>query len=281
MFRFSVPSLVVLSLALGGASASAQQLPLPAPSPRATVSQTVGITDVMVEYSSPGLKGRKPFGSLVPYGELWRAGANAATKITFSRDAIVADKPVPAGTYSLFFIPTAKTWTVVLNKNKDASTQAYDEKQDAARFEVKPEKSPKRERMTFLFANTTDDATRIDLEWDELRVSIPVKVDTAGQSAAAIQQHVDGSWRPLANAARYYSETVKDAAKATELIDASIAVKATWYNTWIKAQILANAGNFKDAYPLAEKAFELGSKDQNFFYKADVEKALADWKAKM
>jgi len=281
MKRLSVPTLAVLSIALGASAASAQQLPLPASSPRATVTQTVGITDVSVDYSSPGLKGRKPFGSLVPFGKIWRAGANAATKVTFGRDAVVGDKPVPAGTYSLFFIPTAKTWTVVLNKNKDASEQSYDEKQDLLRLEVKPDKAPKRERLTYLFANTTDDATRIDMEWDELRVSIPVKVDTAAQTAAAIQQHVDGGWRPLANAARYYADTVKDAAKATELIDASIAVKTTWFNVWVKAQILANGGNFKDAYPLAEKAYELGNKDQYFFWKAEVEKALADWKAKL
>lgn len=281
MKRLSVSTLAVLSIALGASSASAQQLPLPAPSPRATVTQTVGITDVSVDYSSPGLKGRKPFGSLVPFGKIWRAGANAATKVTFGRDAVVGDKPVPAGTYSLFLIPTAKTWTVVLNTNKDASEQSYDDKQDLLRLEVKPEKSPRRERLTFLFANTTDDGTRIDMEWDELRVSIPVKVDTAAHAAAAIQQHVDGGWRPLANAARYYADTVKDAARATELIDASIAVKTTWFNVWVKAQILANGGNFKDAYPLAEKAYELGNKDQYFFWKAEVEKALADWKSKI
>lgn len=285
MKPLSVPTLAFLSIALGASAAAAQQLPLPAPSPRATVTQTVGITEVSVDYSSPGLRGRKPFGaakdSLVPFGQLWRAGANAATKVTFSRDAVVADKPVPAGTYSLFFIPNAKSWTVVLNKNKDASNQSYDEKQDLLRFEAKPDKAPKRERLTYLFANTTDDATRIDMEWDEIRVSIPVKVDTAAHTAAVIEQHVDANWRPLANAARYYADTAKDAQRAIELIDASIAVKATWFNLWVKAQILANGGNFKDAYPLAEKAYELGNKDSYFFWKADVEKALADWKAKI
>ena len=81
--------------------ASAQQLQLPQPSPRSSVMQTVGVTDVTIDYSSPGLKGRKPFGSLVPYGELWRAGANASTKLTFSTDVMIADKPLAAGTYSL------------------------------------------------------------------------------------------------------------------------------------------------------------------------------------
>lgn len=271
---------LIITVALGG-PALAQQLTLPAPSPHAAVSQTVGITEIAIDYSSPGLKGRKPFGQLVPYGQLWRAGANAATKLTFSSDVTVGGKPVPAGTYSLFFIPTAKTWTVVLNKNKDASTQAYDEKLDIARFDVTPVKAPKRERMTFVFSDTSDDATRIDMEWDELRVSIPVKVDTAALTATAIQSHVDGGWRAYANAARYYNETAKDPARALALVDASLAVKETWYNSWIKAQILAGQNNFKDAYPLAQKAFDLGSKDANFFFKADVEKALAEWKLKI
>lgn len=261
--------------------ASAQQLQLPQPSPHAVVVQTVGVTDVTIDYSSPGLKGRKVFGTLVPYGQLWRAGANAATKLTFSTDVVIADKPLAAGTYSLFFIPTAKTWTVVINKNKDAQNNNYDEKQDALRFEVKTEKAPKRERLAYIFSNTTDTDARIDMEWDELRVSIPVKADTAALTASGINGHVEGSWRPLANAARYYADTVKDSAKATELINASIAVKETWFNVWIKAQILANGGNYKDAYPLAQKAFDLGSKDANFFWKADVEKALAEWKLKI
>lgn len=278
MKSFFVSALLVGALAAAPASAN---VPLPAPSPKAMVMQTVGITDVTVEYSSPGIKGRKVFGSLVPFGELWRTGANAATRITFSRDVTVAGKPVAAGTYSIFTLPTARMWTVVLNKNKDASNQTYDEKQDALRFEVKPEKAPKRERMTFVFANTTDTDTRLDLEWDELRVSIPIKVDTSGQTMAAITGYVDQSWRPLAQAARYLTETANDQAKALTMIDASIAVKETWFNLWIKAQILAKGNDFKGAYPLAQKAFELGQKDQFFFWKAEIEKALGEWKSKI
>lgn len=280
MKRIVLP-IVALSLALTSGAALAQSLPLPSPSPHAAVTQTVGITDVTVDYSSPGLKGRKVFGTLVPYAQLWRAGANAATKLTFTSDVTIADKPVAAGTYSLFFIPTAKTWTVVINKNKDASTQSYDEKQDVLRFEAKPDKAPKRERLTYIFSNTGDESVRIDMEWDELRVSIPVKVDTARLAAAAIQAHVDGNWRPLASAARYYADAGKDNAKALQLVDASLAIKTTWFALWTKAQILSAGGNFKDAYPIAEKAYELGNKDANFFWKADVEKALAEWKPKL
>jgi hypothetical protein len=136
--------------------------------------------------------------------------------------------------------------------------------------------------MLFLFSETTDDATRLDLEWDELRVSIPIKTDTTALTKAVIAEHVDGTWGPLARAARYYAETAKDTAMAMKLIDASLAVQETWFNSWIKAKLLADAGNYKDAYPLAQKAFELGNKDKDsFFYHDDVKKALDDWKGKI
>ncbi len=255
--------------------------PLPAPSPKAVVTQTVGITDVTVDYSSPGMKKRKIFGGLVPFGQLWRFGANAATKLTLSRDAKIAGKDAPAGTYALFAIPNAKSWTIIINKNANqGGTNAYDEKLDLMRFEVKPEKAAKRERMTFIFSETNDEGTRLDLEWEETRVSIPIAVDTKAQTLAAIAAHMDNNWRGFANAARYYDE-IGDGANALAAIDASIGVKQTWFNLWVKAQILAKANDFKAAYPLAEKAYELGKGDSYFFWKADVEKALTDWKAKL
>ena len=134
--------------------------------------------------------------------------------------------------------------------------------------------------MTFIFANTSETDTRIDLEWDDIRISIPVKVDTAAHTAAAITAHMDANWRPLASAARYFLDT-NDQAKALSAIDASIAVKETWFNLWVKAQILAKGNDIKAAYPLAQKAHELGLKDTYFFWKDDVEKALAEWKSKI
>lgn len=255
--------------------------PLPAPSPRATVLQTVGINEVSVEYSSPGMKGRKVFGTLVPFGQLWRFGANAATKLTLTRDATIAGKAVPAGTYALFAIPNAKTWTVIINKNANqGGTNSYDEKLDQVRFDVPVVKAPKRERMTFIFADTTDDGTRLDMEWEETRISLPIKVDTKAQALAGITAHMDASWRGYANAARYYDE-IGESASAIAAIDASLAVKETWFALWVKAQIVAKTGDVKTAYALAEKAYELGNKDSYFFWKADVEKALADWKKKL
>ncbi len=282
MLRRTQTLVIVLAVSGLGASAFAQTvpLPLPAPSPHASVTQTVGVTDLAVDYSSPGVKGRAIFGGLLPWGKLWRAGANAATKLTVSRDVTVAGTPVKAGSYSIFAIPNEASWTLILNSNASASTDAYDAKLDVLRTDVKPAAIPRRERLAFLFADATDDSVRLDLEWDETRVSLPIQVATAALAKTDIDGYVTAAWRPLANAARYTAETLKDAERAMQLIDASIAVQETWLNVWIKAGFLALKKDVKGAYQLAERAYELGKKDKMFFYKDQVEKALKEWPKK-
>lgn len=284
--RISVPLAIPFSFALStavlySATASAQQLELPRPSPNAKVSQMVGLTEVSVDYSSPAVKGRKVFGGLVPFGQLWRTGANAATKITFSKDVTIEDKPVPAGTYALFSIPTATGWTVILNKNPNqGGTDQYKQDQDLARFMIKPQPIPPRERLTFLFNNTTESTTSLDMEWEKVRVSLPIKAATDAQVAANIKGLENGAWRPWNNAARYLLESKKDLDQAMGLIDRSLSLKEDWFNVWTKAQIVAAKGKAADACPLAQKAQALGEKTDSFFFAAEVKKAIADWKCK-
>jgi hypothetical protein len=265
-------------------SAFAQGLELPAPSPKAKTEQRVGLTDFSIEYSSPGVKGRPIWGTLVPYDQLWRSGANMATKLTASKDFTFAGKKVKAGTYSLFTIPSAKNaWTVILNSNTElGGTNGYDKKNDVARVTVKPEEVPHRERLAYLFSDTTDNSVRLDLEWEKLRLPIPIQVDTAALVTANITAAVDGAWRPHFASARYLLDTNGDLTKAAQYIDTSIAIKQTWWNHWIKAQILAKQGKSQDAVTVAEKAQQLGKGDQTYegFFKADVAKAIADWKSK-
>lgn len=262
--------------------AFAQSAPeLPQPSPPASVEQRVGLTDFEVEYSSPGVKGRQIWGELVPYDELWRTGANAATTFEASRDFTFGGKAVPAGTYALFTIPGKNTWTVILNKNtKVSGTRGYEEKDDVARVTVTPEAVPHRERMAFLFSDTTDDASRLDLEWEKLRVSVPIKVDTKTQALGNIDKALDGAWRPHFTSARWLLDNGGDLARALALIDQSIAIKETWWNHWVKAQVLAKQGRSTDAIAAAEKAQTLGKGDEVFegFFKPQVAKAVEDWK---
>jgi hypothetical protein len=272
-------SILVLCCTAGLARAD---LDLPRPSPFAKVVQTVGLTDVTVDYSSPGVKGRKIWGGVVPYDQMWRAGANQATKITFSRDVTFAGKPVPAGTYAFFVIPTKGSWTVILNKRADQPGTGRDYKpaDDLLRAQVQPKAAPMRERLAYLVTDFTDDKASLDLEWEKLRLSIPITVATAAQVATNITSAIDGTWRTYANAARYLLETKKDTDTATKYIDQSLALKEDWFNLWIKAQVLAAKGNYKDARLQGDRAYELGKKSDGFFQEPEIKKTLAEWKKK-
>lgn len=277
--RFPLSKLL-LAVALTAASPALAQLELPAPSPAAKVMQRVGLTDVTVEYSSPAVKGRTIWGDLVPFDKIWRTGANAATKITFSRDVTVDGKSVAAGTYAIVTLPTKKGWTFVLSKATDlwASGKQYDEKDDAVRVEAKTTAIPHRERFAFIISDATEAGASLDIEWEKLRISVPFATDTAKQALASIDKELGMSWRPHLNAARYMADTAKDLDKALALVEKSIGIQSTWFNNWVKADILNRKGDKAEALKFAQIAWDLGNKDSYFFSKAEVEKALKDWK---
>ncbi len=270
-----------LSFCLLGGLARAD-LDLPRPSPSAKVVQTVGLTDITVDYSSPGVKGRKIWGAVVPYDQLWRAGANNPTKITFSRDVSFADKPVPAGTYAFFVIPTKGAWTVILSKKTDQAGTGRDYKQadDQLRVQLTPKAAPFRERLAYLVTDFTDDKASLDLEWEKLRLAIPIAVQTSAQALANINSTIDGTWRTYANAARYLLENKKDYDTAMKYVDQSLALKEDWYNVWIKAELQAAKGNTKDARATGQHAYELGKKSDGFFLEGEVKKTLEAWNKK-
>lgn len=278
MLRFVRAAILV---AVAAAPAFAQSLEVPAPSSKAKVEQRVGITDFSVDYSSPSVRGRKIFGGLLPYDKLWRTGANASTKLTASRDFTFGGTPVAKGTYSVLSLPGASSWTVILNKNLDiANTDGYDTKDDVARVEVKPVAIPARERMTFLFSDSTDDATRLDLEWETTRVSIPIKVDTVAQVKANIETTLADAWRPHYQAGRYLLENNGDVDTAIKYLDTSIGIQSTWWNNWWRAQGLAKKGRTAEAIAAGERALELGKGNATFEnnFKADVQKTIDGWK---
>jgi len=280
VLRLSLFSLGVVTVL--GATAARADLDLPRPSPFAKVSQTVGLTEITVDYSSPGVKGRKIWGGLVPYDQMWRAGANSATKVTFSKNVTFAGKPVPAGSYAFFVIPSKDAWTVILNKKTDQSGTARDYKQadDLLRVSIKPTAAPFRERLAFLVTDFTDDKASLDLEWEKLRLSIPIVTETSKQAVASITKTLDEVWRQYANAARYMLETKKDYDTGMKYADQSLALKQDWYNLWIKAELLAAKGNVKDARTMGEQAYALGQKSDNFFLEGEIKKTLGEWKKK-
>ena len=264
------------------AGAARADLELPRPSPFAKVVQTVGLTDITVDYSSPGVKGRKIWGVVVPYDQMWRAGANNATKLTFSRDVTFAGKPVPAGSYAFFVIPTKGAWTVILNKKAEQNGvgRDYKEADDLLRVQVTPKAAPFRERLAYLVTDFNDDKASLDLEWDKLRLAIPITVQTSAQALANINNAIDNTWRTYANAARYMLENKKDYDAGMKYIDQSLALKEDWFNVWIKAQLQAAKGDLKDARVTGEHAYDLGKKSPMFFLEGEIKKTLEDWKKK-
>jgi Protein of unknown function (DUF2911) len=153
-------------------------------SPRAFVTQTVGLTDVTISYSRPGVKGRKIWGGLVPYDKVWRAGANEATKITFSKDVMVNGHKVPAGSYGFFLLPAKNEWTVIFNKVADQwGAFQYNKAEDFLRFTVKPEKANFTEWLKYNFTdikvNQTKDGSNnsavVNMIWDKLKISFKVE----------------------------------------------------------------------------------------------------------
>jgi hypothetical protein len=261
--------------------AFAQELELPRPSPNAKLTQTVGLTEISVEYSAPGVKGRKIWGELVPYDKLWRAGANAATKITFSRDVKIDGKPVPAGSYAFFAIPGKTSWTLILNKDvNQAGTGAnYKQENDQLRVTVKPQPIRMRERLGYQVLDFDDSKATLVLDWEKIRVALPIQLSTEAQVESNITAYQNDSWRPLNNAARYELDT-KSYDAGLALVEKSLQIKEDWLNVWTKAQLLAAKGRYKEAYPLAQRAAELGEKAPVFFFADDVKKALNDWKNK-
>jgi len=265
----------VFTLSLATAAQAA--IELPRPSPAASVSQRVGLTDVKVEYSSPGVKDRKVWGDLVPYGELWRTGANAGTKITFSRDVKVAGTDVKAGTYTLLTIPKKGKWTLILNSDTALNgTRGYDQKKDVVRAEVATKQTDKRERMTFLFDDTSDDRSNLRLEWNELAVVIPIEAGTGKQA----MESITGSAGDLSTAARYLLDENIEPARALMLATSAVQIDPSWSNTYVLSRAQAANGRYGEATATAQKAHELGLKADYFFWKEDVEKSIKDWSAK-
>jgi hypothetical protein len=259
------------------APALAAEMPLPVPSPRASVSQEVGTVTVTVDYASPAVRDRTVFGELVPFGELWRTGANAATTLETTGPITLGGQALEAGRYALFSIPGETSWTIIVNGNPDqGGTGSYDEGEDVARFEVTPMSVSGRERLTFLFEDTTMTTSALRLEWADTAVVLPIEVDSMGRADAAIDTYLARTARELANAARFQHERGEHAT-ARDLLERSLAVQETWFATWIQANVLKALGEGKLAYRALKRADELGKRDGGYFYADRVEEALATW----
>ncbi len=280
--RFPLMAALVAATLLADAS-SAADLKLPRPSQKAQVMQTVGLTDVTINYSRPGVKGRTIWGDLVPYDKVWRTGANEATVITFSTDVKVNGQPLPAGTYSFHTIPTKSEWTVIFNKKADQwGSYSYDEKEDALRVKVKAQPHEFTEWMEFSLPDIAVDKATVALDWEKLRVPFEIEVATidhalANARAAMAALAADDNQTAYRCAAFAFQNNVAPD-EARQWIDKSISIKETWLNLRLKADMLAKAGDTAGAIQFGEKAIAVGKTDAPADEIAKIEKQVAEWK---
>jgi tetratricopeptide (TPR) repeat protein len=267
-------------------TAAQVQLELPQASPEAMVKQTIGLTDITVRYHAPGVKGRKIFGSLVPYGKLWRAGANEATLITFEDDLYLNHERVPAGTYSFFILPESDSvWHIVLNKDTTLwGLEGYSELNDVAYLRVTPKKVPFQETLQFSFSDIGTNTGTLNLVWENSLASVRIETEIEKKALAnintALAQAAPDDWYIWAQAADYMVPRKEHHQKALEWINKSIAIKENFYNNWVKARLYAQNREYQAAANLTAKAIQLGNTEPQAYqtYAKEIETAYNEWK---
>lgn len=266
---------------------SAQEVKLPRVSPGATVTQTIGLCDVTVSYHRPGVKERQIWGGLVPYDEVWRAGANEATTFRFGCDVKVEGHELPAGTYGFFVIPHQEKATVIFSKQSDVwGTYGYKEDMDVLRFEVQTEQAEFCEWMMFYFTDLSDSAASAVLHWENVMWKFKIEVDTRGTVMKSAARTFGRYWVSPYQAANYAYETDGNLDEALKWIELSTKVEETFWNVNLKAKIYKKMArtkaDHKKALKTLEQAIMLGKKlnpEQQKTYVAPSEELLKTWKA--
>jgi len=261
---------VVAALAstLAAASAPAQvPLTLPDQSQRATVSQTIGLTEITVTYHRPAVKGRTIWGGLVPYGTVWRAGANENTTISFSSPVTVGGKELPAGTYGLHVLPGEQQWTFILSTVSSAwGSFSYDPKEDAVRVTAAPEAAPFLEHLTYTLDNPGANRVLVTLHWEKLRASVPVEVKTDEVVLASIRSQLRGlprfGWQGWNQAAQYCLQNKVDLDEGLAWADRSIQLNENMTNLVTKAGLLEAKGDVAQAATLRSKGLSIGNETE-------------------
>jgi hypothetical protein len=303
--------------ALCALSAVAQaQLRTPRPSQKASVMQTVGVTDITITYSRPGVKGRTIWGDppagaaagtatlddarvrakdapIVPYGHVWRTGANEATTFQVTDDVLVNGQPLKAGTYSLHTIPGKDEWTIIFNSDPGQwGSFSYDEKKDVLRIKARPQAAAdSQEWLLFTLDPVTETSAQVNIRWEKLKVPFTVEVKdvkalTVEKARAAVAAAKPDDWRTPLQAANYVftNNLTANQEEAMQWLEKSLKTKETFGNLYTKARVLAGTGKNADAVATAEKALQMAKAPNSGVDPltiADLEKRMAEWKSKM
>ncbi len=278
----TIKSLTLVLIILLGSNAIAQQLKVPAASPTQTVKQAFGISEITIEYSRPGVKGRVVFGEVVPFGKIWRTGANSTTKITFGDDVKIEGVDVKAGTYGFYTIPNADSWEIMLYKDLTlgGNVANYKTENEVIRVKVKPNTlANKVETFTMGLSDITSTTANIELTWENTRVAISVVTEIDSKIMKTIESTIVQDTRPFYQAANYYYENNKDLKQALEWTEKAIVAnpKAYWV-VLLKAKIQLKLNDKKVAIATANQVIIMATADKDDSFIKQAEKLIASAK---
>ena len=254
------------------------ELNIPRVSQRGTVSQRVGLTDVTITYHRPAVGGREIWGKTVPFGKVWRAGANENTTITFSSDVSVEGKPLAAGTYGLHTIPDKDQWAIIFSKNSTSwGSFSYDEKEDALRVTTKPQAAESFEVLTYVFEDIKPDSAAATLRWEKLAVPIHISVDVKAVVLRSIKNELRSvggfTWGGYDEAAQWCLDNNYNLEEALKWEDTSIQNEERFENLETKSRILEAMGRKDDAAKAIATAFDKASAIQLYSYARGLQRS--------
>jgi tetratricopeptide (TPR) repeat protein len=267
-------------------AAAQQNLPIPEASQAASVSQTVGLTEITVRYHRPGVKGRAIWGGLVPYNEVWRAGANENTTISLSGPVRIGGKDLAAGTYGVHMIPTKENITVILSTNASSwGSYFYNEKEDALRLSVRPGQAPFQEWLSYQFNDITPSSVTLSLRWEKLEIPLLIEVDVpASVVKEARDVYLRGlggfRWQGWQQAANYCSVHNVNLQEALAWADQSIRMNRNFSNLWVKGVLLEQTGQATEGERTKQEALLISDEASinvlgyQYFEGGNVERAL-------
>lgn len=264
------------------------QITHPKASPFSRVEQEVGLSKITIEYSRPATRGRKIFGHLVPYGRIWRVGANESTKFSVDTEVEVLGNKLPKGTYALYAFPAKKEWEIVFHKNTSHwgdGRKNYDHEEDAFRVKIVPERLEEfQENFLISFDSISHNSLNMVWLWENTKVTIPIEVDTHSQMLAEIDRQLNENPTAQAyyEAARYFQEQGKEHPTALRYLEKAIALGGdTYYFHRVKSLVEAALGDYKSAIESAEKSLELAQKEEKDEFVRMNRKNIPSWKEKL
>lgn len=276
-YTYNMKKILFITACFIATFSQAQNLKVPVKSPLQSIKQNVGLAEVTIDYSRPSKNGRVVFGDVVPFGEIWRTGANASTKITLGEDATINGQLLKAGTYSVYTIPNKDEWTIIFNKNLTLwGSDGYSKDEDVARIMVKPSAIQESvETFTIQFTNIKPTAMNIELLWENTKISLDYSVNVDDKIMKNIEATMMQDKRPYHQAAMYYYDNKKDLKLALEWATKAFELNPNAYwSGMLKAKIQFESGDKKGAKTTAEQVKKLAEADKDPAYVKQADELL-------